>query len=254
MSPTRTDVTIGAADVRPCAVIPTYDNPRTIAAVVECVRRHIRDIIVVDDGSGERGRTAVDQVGAAGDALVVRRDHNGGKGAAVKAGLRRAADLGFTHALQIDADGQHDTDDIPVMLAAARDRPEALVLSSPRYDETAPRGRLVGRKITKFWTDLETGGGIIDDPMCGFRVYPLATATRVHVPSDRMDFDIEIAVRLVWEGVPVINLPTKVRYVPAVAGGISHFRMFRDNVRISWLHTRLCHLAFWRWLTGRWHR
>lgn len=236
---------------RACAVIPTYDNPRTIAAVVQRVRVHVDDVIIVDDASGEAGRAAVDELAGV---TVVRRAHNGGKGAAVKDGLRRAAELGFTHALQIDADGQHDTDDIPAMLAAARARPEALVLSSPRYDETAPRGRLIGRKITQFWTDVETGGGIIDDPMCGFRVYPLATATRVRVPSDRMDFDIEIAVRMVWERVPVVNLPTKVRYVPAIAGGVSHFRMFRDNVRISWMHTRLCHIALWRWISGRWHR
>jgi hypothetical protein len=101
------------------------------------------------------------------------------------------------------------------------------------------KGRTIGRKITLFWTHLETGGQVIGDPMCGFRIYPVAAALATHTRSDAMDFDPEIAVRMVWAGVPVINLPTRVRYIRRDEGGVSHFRMFRDNVLISWMHTRL---------------
>jgi hypothetical protein len=111
-----------------------------------------------------------------------------------------------------------------------------------------PKGRLIGRQITIFWTHIETGGRRIVDPMCGFRVYPLAAVTELRC-GDRMDFDIEIAVKLVWKGVPVVNLPTKVRYLTAAEGGVSNFRMFEDNVKISWLHTRLVVGAVLRLLT-----
>lgn len=227
------------AEFRVCALIPTFDNPATVRGVVERVREHLADVVVVDDGSADEGREAVAALGREGLAHAVRRDKNGGKGAAVKTGFRAAYELGFTHALQVDADGQHDLGDIPRLLAAAQERPEALILGAPIYDASAPKGRLVARKITLFWTNFEAGRGVIADPMCGFRVYPLAAALQVGRTGDRMDFDIEVAVKIAWLGVPVINVPTKVRYLTASEGGVSHFRMFEDNLRISWLHTRL---------------
>lgn len=232
---------------RPCALIPTYDNPRTVRAVVERVRAFLPDVVVVDDGSGPEGAAAVVEVGAAGLAQVTRRPQNGGKGAAVKTGFAFAHSLGYTHALQVDADGQHALEDIPRFLAAAMARPEALILGAPIYDHTAPRGRMIGRKITLFWTAVEVGRGTITDPMCGFRVYPLAAALATPRTGDRMDFDIEVAVRMAWMGVPIVNLPTKVRYLGSEEGGVSHFHLLRDNLRIGWMHTRLSMTALmWR--------
>jgi glycosyltransferase involved in cell wall biosynthesis len=232
---------------RPCAVIPTYDNPMTIGRVVAEVRRHLDDVVVVDDGSSGAGRTGVDAVERAGTARVVRRARNGGKGAAVKTGFRTAHELGFTHALQIDADGQHDTADIPRFLALAAERPDAAVLGHPVFDESTPRGRRAAHALTNFWTRVETGGPAITDPQCGYRVYPLVSACAVAAGADHMDFDIEIAVRLVWAGVPIVNVPTRVRYLPPAEGGVSHFRLFRDNLAITWMHTRLVvGSLFWR--------
>lgn len=225
---------------RPCMLIPTYDNPATIRRVVEKVRAHVSDVVVVNDGSGPEGRAACEAIAKDGLAHVVHRAKNGGKGAAVKSGFAAAHELGFTHAFQVDADGQHNLDDIPRFLEVARANPDALILGAPVFDESAPAARQAGRKITIFWVNFETGGSVIQDPMCGFRIYPLADAARVKVPSDMMDFDPEVAVRLVWRGVPVINLPTKVRYVSREEGGVSHFRLFKDNFLISWMHTRLC--------------
>ncbi len=236
---------------RVCALIPTYENPRTIRAVVERVRAHLPDVVVVDDGSGPEGRAAVEALGREGLAHVHRRARNGGKGAAVMEGFRLARDLGFTHAIQVDADGQHDLSDLPRFLEVHRAQPDALVLGQPTFDATAPTARLKGRKFSRFWTDLETGGRVIEDPLCGFRLYPLDTALRAGHCGDRMDFDVEIAVRMVWTGCPVVNLPTHVRYLSREEGGVSHFRMWRDNVRISWAHTRLCAGALLRLATGR---
>lgn len=224
---------------RPCVLVPTYDNPATIRSVVEDARRYVSDVVVVDDGSGTDGRRAVEALARTSLAHVVRRETNGGKGAAVKAGFLAARALGCTHALQVDADGQHDTGDIPRFLEASRAAPDVLVLGAPVFDASAPRSRLIGRKITQFWTNLETFGRVIHDPMCGFRVYPIDVAIAVGARGDAMDFDPEIAVRLFWAGVGVLNIPTRVRYVPASAGGVSHFRMGRDNLLISWMHTRM---------------
>lgn len=223
-----------------CAVVPTYDNPGTIRGIVDGLRPHFQEVIVVDDGSGPEGRAACEALSREGLATVVHRARNGGKGAAVKTGLAAARERGFTHALQVDADGQHDLADVPRLLDASRREPEALVLGEPVFDHSAPTSRRVARRITVFWVTLEAGRGVIADAMCGFRVYPVDAALAVRARGDAMDFDPEIAVLLSWTGRPVINVPTRVRYVDASEGGISHFRMFRDNVAISWMHARLC--------------
>ncbi|MES1172289.1 MAG: glycosyltransferase family 2 protein [Bacteroidota bacterium] len=237
-----------------CALIPTYDNPITIGAVVAEVRRHITDVLIVDDGSGEEGRQAIDSIARAGHARVTRRERNGGKGAAVKTGFAVARDLGFTHALQVDADGQHDPQDIPRFLELASTHPDAAVLGHPVFDDSMPRGRRAAHELTNFWTRVEAGGPAIVDPQCGYRVYPLDAALAARARGDRMSFDIEIAVRLAWAGVPIINLPTRVRYLPREAGGVSHFRLVRDNVAITLMHVRLVVTSILRRLLPAWGR
>lgn len=182
-------------------------------------------------------------------------------------GLRRAHELGFSHALQVDADGQHDLTDLPALLAEARQHPAALVSGRPLYDDSVPKGRLYGRYITHVWVWIETLSFAIKDSMCGFRVYPLASTCalleRVAL-GRRMDFDTEVMVRLHWAGVPMRFVPTRVIYP---VDGRSHFRLFRDNLDISWMHTRLVCRLLWdlllrlcRWparlgarLTRLWH-
>ena len=236
---------------RPCAVIPTYDNPATVRAVVEKVRKHIADVVVVDDGSGADGRAAVDAIARDGLARVERRDQNGGKGAAVKTGFAAAQRLGATHVLQVDADGQHDLGDVPRFLAEARSHPEALILGRPVFDQTQPRSRAFMRQLSVFWVSVETGSRAIADPQCGFRVYPLAAAVAANARGDHMEFDLELPVRMVWAGIPVRNLPTRVRYLSSDEGGVSHFQVVWDTARISWLHVRLALTAAGRSLASR---
>ncbi len=226
----------------PCILIPTYNNPKTIRGVVERIRRgHPQmPIIVVDDHSAPEGQKAVEELTAEGAVQSLRLPVNKGKGGALKVGFAFALERGFTHALQIDADGQHCFEDIPRFLKAAETHPETLILGCPVFDATAPKSRLRGRKISIFWTTLETGGRqVIDDPLCGFRVYPLRAAVDADARTDRMEFDPEIAVRIAWGGTPVLNLPTKVRYLAAGEGGVSHFRPVHDNVMMSMMHTRM---------------
>lgn len=226
---------------RPCAVVPAYDNPRTVGPTVRGIRARGLPVLLVDDGSGPEGERACRELEREGVATLVRRPRNGGKGAAVKDGFARAARAGFTHAFQIDGDGQHDLDAIPRFLDAARERPGALVLGAPSYGDGAPRSRTFARGFMSFWVRLEVGGRAeVRDAMIGFRVYPLAAALAARSRCDRMDFDVEILVLMVRAGTPVVNLPVGVRYVPREEGGVSHFKMVRDNARFSWLHCRLC--------------
>jgi polyprenyl-phospho-N-acetylgalactosaminyl synthase len=236
---------------RIAALIPTFDNPRTIRTVVEEVRRHLKDVLVVDDGSGPEGRGVCEALAAEGLVQLVRRERNGGKGAAVKTGLSELQARGFSHAFQVDADGQHAIADMPRFLAAAESHPNALILGSPEFDRSAPRARLIGRKITRFWTHVETLGPLIDDPRCGFRVYPIDRALTVAARGNAMDFDPEIAVRIAWSGTPVLNLLTRVRYLREGDGGVSHFRLVRDNALISLMHTRLVLSLFGRLMLRR---
>jgi glycosyltransferase involved in cell wall biosynthesis len=239
---------------RPCVLVPTFDNPVTVRRVVERARGYVDDVVVVDDGSGAEGRAAVQSLARESLAHAVFRPRNGGKGAAVKTGFVAARDIGCTHAVQVDADDQHTIEDVPRFLDAARSDPGAMVLGAPIFDSAAPRSRRIGRKISQFWVNIETFGRVIDDPLCGFRVYPLDLAIAVGARGNAMDFDPEIAVRMVWAGVRVINLGTRVRYVPAEEGGVSHFRMGRDNLLISWMHTRMVFGALRRIPSrvGRW--
>jgi glycosyltransferase involved in cell wall biosynthesis len=234
---------------RPCVLIPTYNNPMTIRSVVEQAKGYLSDVIVIDDGSAAPGREACAELARAGLARVHHCEKNGGKGAAVKVGFAWAEQLGFTHAVQVDGDGQHDLGQIPSFLALAQLHPEALILGMPVYDHTLNKGRYVARLVTRFWNYLEVQGPTIGDSMCGFRVYPLAAAIAAGTRGNRMDFDIEIPVRMVWQGVRVINASVGVRYLTSEEGGISHYQTFRDTARISWTHTKLMVELIFRTLT-----
>jgi len=223
-----------------CAVLPTFDNAATLERVVREVRVYLEDVIVVDDGSGPEARAVAERLEAERVARVVFRSQNGGKGAAVKTGLAEAKKCGFSHALQIDADGQHDTTDIPRLLRESREDPRALVLGQPTFDETAPLSRRIGRTISVFWCAVETLSRRIGDPLCGFRVYPVDATLDAEPIGDAMDFDPEVAVRLAWAGHPVRHVTTRVRYLSREDGGVSHYRLARDTMLISLMHARLC--------------
>jgi glycosyltransferase involved in cell wall biosynthesis len=231
---------------RTCVLIPTYDNAATIEAVVRRAREHVADVIVVDDGSHDEARSAARRLQESGLADVRFHEKNRGKGAAMLTGLLAAEERGFSHAIQIDADGQHDPDDIPRFLEASRTEPRALVMGQPIFDATAPRLRLWARRISVFWCRVETWSRRLGDPLCGYRVYPVGATLKSAFRARAMDFDAEAAVRLVWGGTPVAHVPTKVRYLTAGEGGVSHYRPLVDTFYISWMHARLTLTAIFR--------
>ncbi|SDQ44993.1 glycosyltransferase family 2 protein [Paraburkholderia tuberum] len=232
----------------PCIVIPIYNHKDAIGASVAHLAVHGLPIFVVDDGSDAPTQRVLAALALqyAQQMTLLRLPANGGKGAAVMAGLRAARAAGYTHALQIDADGQHDATDVPRFIDAARAEPGAVILGRPVYDDSVPKARLYGRYLTHVWVWIETLSLTIRDSMCGFRLYPLALACElidsVRLPT-RMDFDIEILVRLYWRRAAFRSIPTRVTYA---ADGVSHFDVLWDNVRISRSHTRLVFGMLWR--------
>jgi len=240
--------------LRVCAVVPSHDHYLVIGNVVQRLREAGLPVFVIDDGSGEPAASVIAGLQDDANGVVVRRfPVNQGKGAAVIEGFRLASEAGFSHALQIDADGQHDLGAVPRLVALAQAHPEALISGQPAYDASIPTGRKIGRWITHVWVWIETLSFQISDSMCGFRVYPLASTQALLAEEKvgrRMDFDTEIMVRLFWRGVPVHMLPVNVVYP---SGNTSNFRMFADNVRISMMHTRLVCLMILRLVIPRRH-
>jgi len=226
--------------VKPCLAIPIYDHGGTIAEVVESLAYLELPCIIVDDGSHEATQRELTDLEARFDWVeVVHHETNRGRGAALRTAYRTAGAAGMTHVVQLDADGQHDSRDVPRLLDAARGNPDALVLGAPIFDDSAPFHRLYGRKLSQGIVWLETLSFSVRDPLCGFRCIPLGTTLALleHVKTgDRMDFDPELIIRLVRAGMPVINVPTAVRYHEAA---ISHFRMVEDNLRIALAYVRL---------------
>lgn len=226
--------------MKPCLLVPVYNHGDTLAAVLESLAAFGLPCVVVDDGSDAVTRAVIDGLPAAFPWVSVERfPQNRGRGAALRHGYLTAGSRGFSHVMQLDADGQHCAADVPRMLAAARAHPDALILGQPLFDASAPRVRRYGRELSRFWVNVETLSRAIGDPLCGFRAVPLEPVLRMLARTplgDRMDFDPELTVRWIWEGGPVVNVPTRVVYP---RGGRSHFRMVDDNVRITRMHTRL---------------
>ena len=227
-------------DFSPCVLIPCYNHGAMMPRVLARLQPFGLPCIVVDDGSDTSTRQQLERLAAETASLtLIRLPQNAGKGAAVNRGLQAAAEAGFSHAVQVDADGQHAIEDIPQLLALAQTHPEALISGQPIYDDSIPRSRLYGRWITHVWVWIETLSLQLKDSMCGFRVYPITPTLRLAqrvTLGQRMDFDTEVMVRLYWQGNTSYFVPTRVTYPP---DGLSHFDAFKDNCRISLMHTRL---------------
>jgi glycosyltransferase involved in cell wall biosynthesis len=225
--------------VKACLLIPDYDHPDEIAGVVDSLAFTGLPCLIVDDGSHAETRAVLDELARTRAWVDVHhRERNGGRGAALKTGYRLALARGFTHALQLDADGQHEASDAPRFLAAMAADPGALVLGAPIFDASAPKSRLYGRQLSRAMVWLATLSFDVADPLCGFRGIPLAPTVALLdavATGDHMDFDPELVIRLHWAGVPVRNVPTRVVYR---RGGLSHFDPLRDNARLSAVYAR----------------
>ncbi len=224
-------------------LIPSYNTGERLFSTVREARAQWTPVWVVIDGSTDGTGERLAQLAAGDSGLkVLQLPMNEGKGAAVLYGLRKAQEAGFTHALTMDSDGQHPAGLIPDFMQASIARPETMVLGRPVFDASAPLLRVRGRRVSNSWTQLETLFAGIGDSLYGFRVYPIDALIQVMARQPwmrRFDFDTEAVVRLAWRGVKPVNIDAPVKYLTAAEGGVSHFRYGRDNVLLTWMHTRL---------------
>ncbi len=223
-------------------VIPVYRHGSTLEAVVKSLISFNFPIIVVDDGNDEENRTFISDVAEKYSLVtVVKREKNGGKGRAMIDGIRKAHEMGLTHILQLDSDGQHDVTRAEHFFEISKKNPEAIICGYPEYDVDAPKSRVNGRKFANGWIHFVTLSCDIKDAMIGFRIYPVQAFINMlehtlYIDS-RMGFDIEVLVKQYWRKIPVISEPVKVFYP---ADGISNYNYFTDTLRVSGTYARLC--------------
>lgn len=232
-------------------LIPSYNTGSRLRETVTEVLNQWCPVWLVIDGSNDGSERGLDQMSAAdGGMRLIQRPTNGGKGAAVQTGAEAAREAGFSHVLVMDADGQHPAKEIPRFMATSMAYPDRLVLGQPVFGPEVPRERLYGRQLSVGLVRLETLGTRIGDPLFGFRVYPLAALLAALAQTRHargFDFDPEVAVRMVWAGVPTQKLPAPCRYLTREQGGVSHFHYLRDNFKMIGLHTRLLLELVRRW-------
>lgn len=223
-----------------CLLIPHYNHERQFLQFLPSLMATGLPCVIVDDGSDPASLQQVEEFVARHSQLhLFAMQINRGKGAAIKSGFCFARALGFTHAIQIDADGQHDLSDLSAFIAASEAHSATIICGKPVFDASAPKARIYGRKVTDFWVALETFSLQVKDSLCGYRVYPLAQMEQVldrYFLGSRMDFDTEILVKSVWAGVPLAFINTRVVYPEQ---SVSHFNYLRDNLMLIRLHTRL---------------
>jgi glycosyltransferase involved in cell wall biosynthesis len=225
-------------------IVPSYNSGALLEKTIREMLAFWHPVWVVIDGSDDGSDSQLQflQQRFATALRVIHLPHNQGKGAAVLQGILLAQHEGFTHVLIMDADNQHPAAAITAFMQASVQQPTAMLLGEPIFDASAPALRVQGRKISNAFAKLETLSRRIHDSLFGMRVYPIPDLIAVMQQTHwarRFDFEPEVAVRLAWRGVPIINLPTPVRYIDKAEGGISHFRYVRDNALLTWMHFRL---------------
>ncbi len=224
-------------------LIPSYNTGARLFTTVAAIRRQGWPMQVVIDGSTDGTGDELARIAADDSDLHVHvLASNEGKGAAILHGLRLAEARGFTHAVTVDADGQHSTAHLDRLIALSRAHPDSMVLGVPVFDASAPAIRVAGHRLANFWTHLVTLWAGIDDSLFGFRIYPIKPLLREFEATRwmrRFDFDSEAVIRLSWQGVSAINLRTPVRYFRQEQGGVSHFRYLRDNLLLIFMYLRL---------------
>jgi len=225
-----------------CVIIPVYNSEKLVEKVIKSVLQHIQNVIVVNDGSTDGTLDAIRHCGLDGNITLVSYEKNRGKGYALQQGFKRASALGFTHAVTMDADGQHLAADIATMVQKSEQQPDAIIVGVRKFDNpNMPKSSVFANKFSNFWFTVQTGKHL-SDTQTGFRVYPLKKISKIHLFTRRYEAELELLVRSAWRNVPIVPQPINVFY-PPVNERVSHFRGGKDFFRISVLNTVLCFLA-----------
>lgn len=220
-------------------LVPTYNNAGTLASVLHDIEKFSRKIILINDGSTDETSDVLKQFP---DIQIITHSLNKGKGRSLRNGLLMAKKSGYRYAISIDSDGQHFASDIPLFVQAIEQTPDALIVGARNMNsDNMPGKNTFANKFSNFWFRLETGIDL-EDTQSGFRLYPLHKLNSMKYFTARYEFELEVLVFAAWSGVPVMNIPVNV-YYPPPDERISHFRPFRDFLRISILNTVLVLMA-----------
>jgi len=223
----------------PCIIIPVYNSEKLISDVLKSVLQYTENVIVINDGSTDG---TLDIIKNFTEITLVTYSKNRGKGFALQCGFRKALEMNYTHAITMDADGQHIATDIPKLIEASEKQPDALIIGSRKFDNpNMPQGNIFANNFSNFWFMLQTGKRL-PDTQTGFRVYPLKKIGKMRLFTNRYEAELEMLVRLSWRNVKIVSQPINV-YYPPVKERLSHFRGGKDFFRISVLNTVLCVLA-----------
>lgn len=236
----RKNITQRLSDLKCCIIIPTYNNEKTLQRVINGVLAYTADLIIVNDGATDSTPTILQNYSSIEQ---IHFKQNQGKGSALRAGFKKAEQLGYEYAITIDSDGQHYPDDIPVFITAleqAEDKNLLLIGARNMTQEGVPKGNSFGNKFSNFWYRFETGIDL-QDTQSGYRLYPLKSINEKKYFTTRFEFEIEVIVKAAWNGVTVRNVPIKVLY--DASERVTHFRPYKDFARISVLNTYLVLIA-----------
>ena len=236
--------------MKTCAIIPTYNNVQTVKDIVERALVYLPVIVVADgptDGSLEAVRSIDNE-----NLTIIAYARNKGKGYALKQGFKKARELGYTHALTMDSDGQHFPEDIPLLLRMAAVRPEAIVIGSRELkQDNMPSKNTFANKFSNFWFMVQTGFPL-PDTQSGFRVYPLAGTHGINLMTRRYEAELLLLVFSSWANTPIAPVPVRV-YYPPKEQRVTYFKPLRDFTRISILNVFLCILAIlYGWPRSHW--
>lgn len=236
--------------------VPAYNPGVLLESTVRSLLAYHPDVWVLVDGSTDQSEHQLaGLIEAHRGFRVLRRSQNNGKGATVFEGALEACAQRFTHVLCVDADGQHPSGRVPDFKRVSQLRPDSLVMGEPRFGGDAPIERVYFRRLGNFLARLETKGRLRWDSLFGMRVYPIPALLQAFSKTRyarRYDFETEIAVRMVWDGIDVVALSTDVRYLNRDEGGVSHFHYVRDNLVLAGMHGRLLIEAFMRMVREVW--
>lgn len=215
-------------------VIPVFNHGATLRQVVEGVLKHHDKVLIVDDGSLQPVQGLIEDL----DVELLTHEQNRGKGAALISAVDWALERDFSHMICLDADGQHDPDDLPLFVAEVKEHPQALIVGHRNFDQQSiPGSSRFGRQFSNFWLRLQTGSQL-KDSQSGFRAYPLFIFQQLNFWTRRYNFEVEVLVRSVWAGVELRDVDILVYYPPGDER-VSHFRGFMDNWRLTLLNTHL---------------
>ncbi|MCX6204766.1 MAG: DUF2062 domain-containing protein [Bacteroidetes bacterium] len=223
-----------------CVIIPTYNNATTLKNIIEDVSDYTNNIIVINDGSTDETELILEKFPSL---QIISYEKNVGKGWALRMAFVYARKLNYKYAISIDSDGQHFAKDLPGFINQLSIEPHSIIMGARNMNQdTIPGGSSFGNNFSNFWFKLETGIKL-PDTQTGFRLYPLDLIKDFRFYTKKYEFEIEVLVRSSWKGIKIVSVPISVYYAPKEQR-ISHFRPYKDFIRISLLNTILVLLTF----------